>query len=414
MVRKEAMSIFAPIEEAIEDIRQGKIVIVVDDEDRENEGDFIAAAEKVTPEMVNFIVKHGRGLLCAPITKDRAEELELPPMVERNTEKHGTAFTVSVDYKHGTTTGISAFDRARTIKSLVDPSTRPEDLSRPGHIFPLTAKQGGVLRRAGHTEATVDLARLAGLKPAGLLCEIMDSDGSMARLPRLQEIAKDFSLKIITIKDLIAYRQRREKLVKRLFSAQLPTRYGEFKLIAYETLIEGDHHLALIKGDVEGKENVLVRVHSQCLTGDVFGSARCDCGDQLHQAMCKIEEEGAGVLVYMRQEGRGIGLLNKLVCYRLQDQGLDTVDANMAIGFPPDARDYGIGAQILADLGLSSIRLMTNNPAKRIGLEGYGLKVVERVPIVAKPHEHNRFYLETKRDRMGHLLDPSKSQEEDK
>ena len=408
------MSIFAPIEEAIEDIRQGKIVIVVDDEDRENEGDFIAAAEKVTPEMVNFIVKHGRGLLCAPITKDRAEELELPPMVERNTEKHGTAFTVSVDYKHGTTTGISAFDRARTIKSLVDPSTRPEDLSRPGHIFPLTAKQGGVLRRAGHTEATVDLARLAGLKPAGLLCEIMDSDGSMARLPRLQEIAKDFSLKIITIKDLIAYRQRREKLVKRLFSAQLPTRYGEFKLIAYETLIEGDHHLALIKGDVEGKENVLVRVHSQCLTGDVFGSARCDCGDQLHQAMCKIEEEGAGVLVYMRQEGRGIGLLNKLVCYRLQDQGLDTVDANMAIGFPPDARDYGIGAQILADLGLSSIRLMTNNPAKRIGLEGYGLKVVERVPIVAKPHEHNRFYLETKRDRMGHLLDPSKSQEEDK
>jgi 3,4-dihydroxy 2-butanone 4-phosphate synthase/GTP cyclohydrolase II len=408
------MSIFASIEEAVEDVRQGKIVIVVDDEDRENEGDFIAAAEKATPEMVNFIVKHGRGLLCAPITKDRAEELELPPMVERNTERHGTAFTVSVDYKHGTTTGISAFDRARTIKSLVDPSIRPEDLARPGHVFPLVAKKGGVLRRAGHTEAAVDLARLAGFASAGLLCEIMDADGSMARLPRLEEIAAEFSLRIITIKDLIAYRQRSEKLVKRLFSAALPTRYGNFKLIAYETLIEGDHHLALIKGDIEGKENVLVRVHSQCLTGDVFGSARCDCGDQLHQAMCKIEEEGAGVLVYMRQEGRGIGLLNKLVCYRLQDQGLDTVDANMAIGFPPDARDYGIGAQILADLGLSSIRLMTNNPAKRIGLEGYGLKVVERVPLVVKPHEHNRFYLQTKRDKLGHLLDPSKSQEEDK
>lgn len=408
------MSDFASIEDAVEDIRQGKLIVVVDDEDRENEGDLIAAASKATPEMINFIVKHGRGLLCAPITKERAEELQLPPMVERNTEKHGTAFTVSVDYKHGTTTGISAFDRAKTILSLVDPSTRPDDLARPGHIFPLVAKKGGVLRRAGHTEATVDLARLAGLYPAGLLCEIMDADGSMARLSRLKEIAKEFSLKIITIKDLIAYRQRREKLVRRLFSASLPTRYGEFKLIVYEAVIDGNHHLALVKGAVEGKQNVLVRVHSQCLTGDVFGSGRCDCGDQLHEAMQKIEAEGLGVLVYMRQEGRGIGLLNKLVCYRLQDQGLDTVEANVAIGFPPDARDYGIGAQILADLGLTSIRLMTNNPAKRIGLEGYGLKVVERVPLVIQPHEHNRFYLETKRDKLGHLLDPSNGKEEDK
>lgn len=408
------MSDFASIEDAVEDIRQGKLIVVVDDEDRENEGDFIAAASKATPEMINFILKQGRGLLCAPITRERAEELQLPPMVERNTEKHGTAFTVSVDYKHGTATGISAFDRARTIQALVDPSTRPDDLARPGHIFPLVAKRGGVLRRAGHTEAAVDLARLAGLKPAGLLCEIMDADGSMARLLRLQEIAKELSLKIITIKDLIAYRQRREKLVKRLFSTPLPTRYGEFNLIVYEAIMEGNHHLALIKGDVEGRKNVLVRVHSQCLTGDVFGSSRCDCGDQLHEAMQKIEAEGLGVLVYMRQEGRGIGLLNKLVCYRLQDQGLDTVDANVAIGFPPDARDYGIGAQILADLGLTSIRLMTNNPAKRIGLEGYGLEVVERVPLIIQPNEHNRFYLETKRDKLGHLLDRQKNEEEDK
>lgn len=408
------MRVFASIEDAVEDIRQGKLIVVVDDEDRENEGDFIAAASKATPEMINFILKQGRGLLCAPITRERAEELQLPPMVERNTEKHGTAFTVSVDYKHGTATGISAFDRARTIQALVDPSTRPDDLARPGHIFPLVAKRGGVLRRAGHTEAAVDLARLAGLKPAGLLCEIMDADGSMARLLRLQEIAKELSLKIITIKDLIAYRQRREKLVKRLFSTPLPTRYGEFNLIVYEAIMEGNHHLALIKGDVEGRKNVLVRVHSQCLTGDVFGSSRCDCGDQLHEAMQKIEAEGLGVLVYMRQEGRGIGLLNKLVCYRLQDQGLDTVDANVAIGFPPDARDYGIGAQILADLGLTSIRLMTNNPAKRIGLEGYGLEVVERVPLIIQPNEHNRFYLETKRDKLGHLLDRQKNEEEDK
>lgn len=411
------MSEFASIEEAIAEIRKGGLIIVVDDEDRENEGDLIAAAEKVTPEMVNFIVKHGRGLVCTPITQERARELELPFMVERNTERHGTAFTVSVDYKHGTTTGISAFDRARTIQAMVAPSTRPEDLARPGHIFPLIARKGGVLRRTGHTEATVDLARLAGLAPAGLLCEIMDSDGSMARLPKLMEFAREHSLKLITIKDLISYRRRSEKLVKRLFSTPLPTRYGEFRLIIYETVIEGDHHLALVKGDVEGKENVLVRVHSQCLTGDVFGSGRCDCGDQLHEAMRRIEQEGLGVLVYMRQEGRGIGLLNKLVCYRLQDQGLDTVDANVAIGFPPDARDYGIGAQILVDLGLSSIRLMTNNPAKRIGLEGYGLRVTERVPIAIEPHEHNRFYLETKRDRMGHMLDSldkTSHKEEDK
>lgn len=408
----ETKSKFASIEDAIDDLREGKVIIVVDDEDRENEGDFIAAAEKATPEMINFIIKHGRGLVCAPVTRERAQKLDMPPMVQRNTEKHGTAFTVSVDYKHGTTTGISAFDRARTIIALVDPSTRPEDLARPGHIFPLVAKKGGVLRRAGHTEATVDLARLAGLAPAGLLCEIMDADGSMARLPRLEEVAREFSLKIITIKDLIAYRQRSEKLVKRLFTTPLPTRYGEFKLIIYETVIEGDHHIAVVKGDVAGKENVLVRVHSQCLTGDVFGSGRCDCGDQLHFAMQMIEKEGLGVVAYMRQEGRGIGLLNKLVCYRLQDQGLDTLDANVAIGFPADARDYGIGAQILADLGLTSIRLITNNPSKRIGLQGYGLKVVERVPIIMDPHEHNRFYLETKRDRMGHLLDFSKNEEE--
>jgi len=408
------MSMFASIDEAIEDIKEGKLIVVVDDEDRENEGDLIAAAEKVTPEMVNFIVKHGRGLLCAPITRQRAEELDLPPMVERNTEKHETAFTVSVDYKHDTTTGISAFDRAKTILSLVNSSTQPDDLARPGHIFPLVAKKGGVLRRAGHTEAAVDLARLAGLYPAGLLCEIMDADGSMARLPKLTEFAVEFGLKMITIKNLIAYRQRREKLVKRLFSTPLPTRYGEFNLIIYETLIEGDHHLAVVKGDVAGKENVLVRVHSQCLTGDVFGSGRCDCGDQLGEAMRRIEKEGLGVLVYMRQEGRGIGLLNKLICYRLQDQGLDTLDANVAIGFPADARDYGIGAQILADLGLTSIRLMTNNPAKRIGLEGYGLVVTERVPISIEPHEHNRFYLETKRDRMGHLLDSSTKEEKTK
>jgi len=405
---------FASIEEAIEEIKKGRLVIVVDDEDRENEGDLIAAAEKVTPEMVNFIVKYGRGLLCAPLTEERARELELPYMVERNTERHGTAFTVSVDYKHDTTTGISAFDRARTIQSMVDPSTSPDDLARPGHIFPLIAKKGGVLRRTGHTEAAVDLARLAGLKPAGLLCEIMDSDGSMARLPRLVEFASEHKLKLITIKDLIEYRRKSEKLVKRLFSTPLPTRYGEFKLIIYETVIEGEHHLAVVKGDVSGQENVLVRVHSQCLTGDVFGSGRCDCGDQLADAMMRIEAEGLGVLVYMRQEGRGIGLLNKLVCYRLQDQGLDTLDANVAIGFPPDARDYGIGAQILADLGLSSIRLMTNNPSKRIGLEGYGLKVAERVPIEMKPHDNNRFYLETKRDRMGHMLDLEKTQEEEK
>ncbi len=408
------MNEFSLIEEAIEDIRKGKIIIVVDDEDRENEGDFIAAAEKATPEMINFIVKNGRGLLCSPITEERAQELALPPMVDENTEKHGTAFTISVDYKHGTSTGISAFDRAKTIKSLADTRTRPDDLARPGHIFPLVAKKGGVLRRVGHTEASVDIARLAGLYPAALLCEIMDADGSMARLPRLFEIAREFELKLITIKDLISYRQRREKLVKRLFSTPLPTRYGEFKLIIYETAIEGEHHLALVKGEIEGKENVLIRVHSQCLTGDVFGSFRCDCGDQLHEAMKRIEAEGAGVLVYMRQEGRGIGLLNKLVCYRLQDQGLDTVEANLAIGFPSDARDYGIGAQILADLGLSSIRLMTNNPEKRIGLEGYGLKVVERVPIQIEPHEKNRFYLEAKRDKMGHLLDLSKKEEDNK
>lgn len=398
------MDDFAKIEEAIEDIKEGKPVIVVDDEDRENEGDFVIAAEKVTPEIINFMAKYGRGLICVSLLPERLDELEIPLMVEKNTEKHGTAFAVSVDYKYGTTTGISAFDRAKTIKALIDPSSKPEDFARPGHVFPLRAMEGGVLRRAGHTEASVDLAKLAGLYPAGVICEIMDSDGTMARLPKLKKIAKRFGLKIITIKDLIEYRRKREKLVRRLFSTYLPTRYGDFKLIIYESIIEHDHHLALIKGDVEGKENVLVRVHSQCLTGDVFGSLRCDCGDQLHTAMKMIQKEGRGVLVYMRQEGRGIGLLNKLICYRLQEQGLDTVEANKAIGFPPDLRDYGIGAQILVDLGLSSIRLLTNNPSKIVGLEGYGLKVVERIPLPPKPNKNNISYLVAKRDKLGHLI----------
>ncbi len=398
------MSEFAKIESAIEDIKKGKIVIVVDDEDRENEGDFIVAAEKVTPETINFMAKYGRGLICVSLLPERLDELDIPLMVEKNTERHQTAFTVSVDYKYGTTTGISAYDRAKTIKALIDSSSKPEDFARPGHVFPLRAMEGGVLRRAGHTEASIDLARLSGLYPAGVLCEIMDSDGTMARLPKLKKIARRFGLKIITIKDLIEYRRKREKLVKRLFSTDLPTQYGEFKLIIYESVIEHEHHLVLVKGEVEGKENVLVRVHSQCLTGDVFGSLRCDCGEQLVTAMKMIEKEKEGVLVYMRQEGRGIGLLNKLICYRLQEQGLDTVEANKVIGFPPDLRDYGIGAQILVDLGLSTIRLITNNPAKIVGLEGYGLKVVERIPIPPNPNKINISYLITKRDKLGHLI----------
>lgn len=395
---------FASIEEAIEDIRKGKLVIVTDDEDRENEGDFVAAAEKITPELINFMAKYGRGLICISLTKERLERLKIPEMVNNNTAKLGTAFTVSVDVIKGTTTGISAYDRALTIKALIDPKTKPEDLARPGHIFPLRAQEGGVLRRAGHTEASVDLAKLTGLYPAGVLCEIMDSDGNMARLPKLEKVARRFGLKIITIKDLIDYRSRKEKLVRRVVETTLPTPYGSFRLIVYESILDRDYHLALVKGEVKGKKDVLVRVHSQCLTGDVFHSLRCDCGDQLQMALKLIQKEECGVLLYMRQEGRGIGLLNKLKAYALQDKGLDTVEANLALGLEPDLRDYGIGAQILVDLGLSSIRLLTNNPRKVVGLEGYGLKITKRLPIIIKPNKINKKYLITKRDRLGHLL----------
>ena len=392
------------IDEAIQDIKEGKIIIVVDDADRENEGDMIFAAEKATPEHVNFISKYARGLVCVPMVKDRIEKLELGPMVKVNTAKLGTCFTVSVDAVYNTTTGISAHDRAQTIRTLIDPNTKPDQLAKPGHIFPIQAQDGGVLSRAGHTEATVDLARLAGLYPAGVLCEIMDEDGHMARLPRLMEIAKQFDMKIVSVKDLIGYRMKKEKLVKRIVSVNFPTKYGHFKLHLYKSMIDEHHHLALEKGEVKGKEDVLVRVHSQCLTGDVFGSVRCDCGDQLSHALTMIDKEGLGVFLYMRQEGRGIGLSNKIRAYQLQDCGLDTVQANIELGFDPDLRDYGIGAQILVDLGLSTIRLITNNPKKIIGIEGYGLKVTERVPTEAPLTEENIKYLETKRDKLGHLL----------
>lgn len=398
------MSIFNTIPEAIEDISRGKIVIVVDDEDRENEGDFIMAAEKVTPQAINFLAKHGRGLVCVAMTGERLDELDLHPMVTDNTAKMGTPFTVSVDAKHNTTTGISAFDRAKTVKVLIDERTKPEDLARPGHIFPLRAMEGGVLRRAGHTESSVDLARLAGLYPSGVLCEIMDDDGTMARVSRLKEIAQQHGLKMVTVKDLIEYRRRTEVLVKRIATTELPSRYGIFKLHLYESTITNEHHLALVKGEVDGEENVLVRVHSQCLTGDVFRSRRCDCGAQLEYALRKIEEGSKGVFLYMRQEGRGIGLVNKMLAYELQDCGRDTVEANEELGLPPDLRDYGIGAQILVDLGLSTIRIMTNNPRKVVGLEGYGLKITERVPIEVFPNELNFGYLQAKRDKLGHLL----------
>ncbi|MEZ5359102.1 MAG: bifunctional 3,4-dihydroxy-2-butanone-4-phosphate synthase/GTP cyclohydrolase II [Candidatus Zixiibacteriota bacterium] len=398
------MAEFCTIEQAIADIKAGKMIIVVDDEDRENEGDFIMAAEMVTPEAVNFISKYGRGLICAPLTRKRLEQLELDAMVHQNTALHGTRFTVSVDAIRGTTTGISAFDRAETIRTLVNKDTKPSDLGRPGHIFPLQALDGGVLARAGHTEASVDLARLAGLAPAGVLCEIIDDDGNMARVPRLMEIADEFDLHITTVHDLIEYRRHNEKLVERLLIVNMPTHWGEFKLHLYKSEIDDHHHLALVKGDVNGKEDVLVRVHSQCLTGDVFGSCRCDCGDQLAKAMQQIEEEGCGVLLYMRQEGRGIGLVNKLKAYVLQENGRDTVEANEELGFKADLRDYGIGAQILKDLGLSTIRILTNNPRKLIGLEGHGLKITDRVPIQCQPTKYNRFYLQTKKDKLGHLL----------
>jgi 3,4-dihydroxy 2-butanone 4-phosphate synthase/GTP cyclohydrolase II len=394
----------ATIPEAIEDVRAGKFVIVVDDEDRENEGDLIMAAEKVTPEAINFMAVHGRGLICMPVTGQRLEELKIPMMVSNNTAKLGTAFTVSVEAREGTSTGISAADRARTVHAIIDPRTRPEDLLMPGHMFPLRAKDGGVLVRAGQTEATIDLARLAGLYPAGVCCEIMNEDGTMARLPQLEEIARKFDLKIISVADLIAYRFRHERLVQSVAEAKLPTPYGEFKVIAYKAQNDPDEHLALVMGDVATDEPVLVRVHSQCLTGDVFGSLRCDCGEQIRMAMKKIAEEGRGVVLYMRQEGRGIGIHNKIKAYALQDQGMDTVEANLYLGFKADNRTYGTGAQILVDLGIRNMRLMTNNPKKLSGLESYGLKITEQLPLTTTPNEHNRRYLQTKQKKMGHIL----------
>jgi len=393
------------IESAIEDIRNGKLIIVVDDEDRENEGDFITAAHNATPEVVNFMSRHGRGLICTPLTEERCNELKLQPMVVDNTSLHETAFTVSVDLLgHGCTTGISAQDRSKTIQALVDPETKPEDLGRPGHIFPLRAKKGGVLRRTGHTEATIDLARLAGFDAAGVLVEIMNEDGTMARLPELKEIAKKFDLKIISIKDLIEYRLRQETLIKEVVRVQLPTRWGVFELVAFEQLNTGEVHMALKKGDWQKDEPVLVRVHSSCMTGDILGSLRCDCGEQLHHAMQMVEREGKGLVLYMNQEGRGIGLLNKLKAYKLQEEGMDTVEANLELGFDMDERDYGIGAQILRHLGISKMKLMSNNPRKRAGLLGYGLEIVDTVPIEMASNPHNEKYLKTKRDKLGHEI----------
>lgn len=391
------------IESAIEDIRNGKIVVVVDDEDRENEGDFIIASHHVTPEVINFMSKHGRGLICIALLEDRCAELGLELMVNNNTALHETAFTVSVDLLgHGCTTGISAHDRAMTVKALIDPDTRPEELGKPGHIFPLRAKRGGVLRRAGHTEAAIDLAKLAGLEPSGVLVEIMNDDGTMARLPQLQEIAKKFDFKIISIKDLIEYRLKKDSLIEEIVKVDMPTKYGHFKLIAFQEKNSTNEHLALIKGEWEKDEPVMVRVHSSCFTGDILGSLRCDCGEQLHKAMQAIENEGKGVVLYMNQEGRGIGLLNKLKAYKLQEQGLDTVEANLHLGFPMDKRDYGIGAQILRYLNITKLRLLSNNPQKRAGLLGYGLEIVETLPIEALPNPHNEKYLQTKRDKLGH------------
>ena len=389
---------------AVRHIKEGKIVIIVDDEDRENEGDFAIAAEKCSPEVINFMSKHGRGIICAALTADRTRDLALDMMVESNTSLHETSFTVSVDYIHGTSSGVSAHDRAATVRSLIDPTTKPSDLARPGHIFPLRAMAGGVLRRAGHTEAVVDLCTLAGVYPAGVICEIMNEDGSMARGENLLEIAKRFRLSIISVKDLIQYRMEREKLVKRIVSTSLPTKYGKFVIHIYKSETDFKEHVALVKGEIRADKPVLVRVHSECLTGDVFGSLRCDCNDQLVAAMKMVEEAGEGVVVYMRQEGRGIGLSNKLKAYKLQDGGLDTVEANEKLGFRPDLRDYGIGAQILRDLGVGKIRLMTNNPKKVVGLHGYGLDIVERVPLEVESHPLNEKYLRTKRDKLGHLI----------
>ena len=391
------------IEEALTDIKNGKVVIVVDDEDRENEGDFITAARNVTPEVINFMATHGRGLICTAVTEEKAKELQLEMMVSNNTATMETAFTVSIDLLgHGCTTGISASDRSKTVLAMIDPAMKASDFGRPGHIFPLKAKQGGVLRRTGHTEATIDLARLAGFEPCGALVEIMNDDGTMARLPDLVKIAARFDLKIVTIKDLISYRLAKESIVTRQVEVDMPTVWGDFKLIAYKVETNGQEHMALVKGTWEKDEPVLVRVHSSCVTGDIFGSCRCDCGPQLHQAMEQIEKAGKGVVVYMNQEGRGIGLLNKLKAYKLQENGRDTVEANLELGFKMDERDYGVGAQILRDLGLSKIKLLSNNPVKRVGLMGYGLEIVESLPIIIPSNKHNEKYLQTKKDKMGH------------
>jgi 3,4-dihydroxy 2-butanone 4-phosphate synthase/GTP cyclohydrolase II len=395
---------FNTIEEAIEDLREGKMIILVDDEDRENEGDLCIAAEKVTPEAVNFMAKHGRGLICLSLTTERVDALKLPMMADDNTSTFGTAFTVSIEARKGVSTGISVHDRAHTILTAINPKAKPEDLARPGHVFPLRARPGGVLQRAGQTEGSVDLARLANLNPSGVICEIMNEDGTMSRVPELMKFAKKHSLKIITVKDLINYRLQKELLVHRMADVRMPTSFGTFRSIAYSNEVDRNLHIALVKGEIKPGDKVLVRVHSECLTGDVFGSKRCDCGEQLHKAMRKISKEGKGVVLYMRQEGRGIGLENKLKSYELQDKGLDTVEANIELGFKADLRDYGIGAQMLVDLGVSDMKLITNNPKKIVGLEGYGLRVVERVPLETPPNEKNIRYLKTKKKKLGHIL----------
>ncbi len=407
---KKAMDIkLNTIEEAIEEIQQGRVIIVVDDEERENEGDFLTAARNVTPEIINFMATHGRGLICAPLVEDRCDELGLDLMVRSNSATYETPFTVSVDLiGHGCTTGISASDRSKTIQALIDPATHPDELGKPGHIFPLRAKKGGVLRRAGHTEAAIDLSRLAGFEPAGVIVEILNEDGTMARLPQLMEIAQKFDLKIVSIEDLIEYRIKNESLIERLVEVKMPTEHGNFQLHAFRDTNSGQEHLALVKGTWEKDEPVLVRVHSSCLTGDIFGSCRCDCGPQLHKAMDMIEDAGKGVIIYMNQEGRGIGLINKLKAYELQEQGFDTMEANVKLGFKPDERDYGIGAQIIRDLGVKKMRLLTNNPTKRTGLVGYGLEIVESVPLEIESNVHNELYMKTKRDKMGHTLNMKK------